>query len=163
MPTRTPPASLGLVAFSFARRSDQQEPNPCNQRLAENVLQIIEKETRPVTVTAQWEVAKALENLGYTVTQVVNLPEDGSYLGSEEVWQAAKARFVDLNVTEVIPVAQPFLQLTKVKRLILKDGYMLTNYPIRKIGFDPAKENTQWWTKGPLRLFLYAALQLLHH
>jgi hypothetical protein len=148
---------IGLVVFSFALR--HQEPSPCNIRLAKSVERIAA--TEQLTIAAQWEVARALRADGFTVTISVEPPADGSYLGSEEVWEEAKALFDTLGITEVIPVANPFLHLWKVRKLIEDDGFTVINKRVGWIGFDSSPQNIQWWCRGPLRLTLYAIRQKL--
>jgi hypothetical protein len=156
----------GIVAFSFALRSEAEEPNPCNIKLAKEVERLVDEELaknpaeRPVIV-AQWEVARQLEADGYDVDMPVNLNQDGTYLDSEGVWKKAVWLFNTLHIRQVIPVAQPFLQMTKIKRMIKADGFVVADRKIKWIGFDNDPRNTQPWTKGPIRLFVYAVRQTL--
>lgn len=148
--------TIGLVAFSFALR--EHEPNPCNIRLAKAVMGIVaEKPT--VAIVAQWEVARQLERDHYSVALTVEPPSDGSYLDSEGVWEAAKVLFEQAGVTQVIPVAQPFLQMAKVKQMIRRDGYEVVSRRMGWIGFD--SKSKQPWTRSPLRLLAYAIKQKL--
>ena len=150
----------GIVVFSFALRSEEEEPNPCNKRLALAAERVIASQGSGATVVAQWEVARKLEPDGYALNHVVNLPADGSYLDSEGVWAEAREVFRQNGVKIVYPIAQPFLQMTKVRKMIEKDGFtvMKSKIGIAEIGFD--KESTQWWTRGSVRLFTYGVLQL---
>lgn len=146
----------GVVAFSFAYRGREAEPNPCNVRLAEAVRRSAEAGT---VVVAQWEVAKALADAGMQVDHVVEQAANDSYLDSDAVWSAARCVFIERQVHEVVPVAQPFLQSFKVKRLIQKDGFQVAPRRVGWIGFDRSRRNQQWWTRGPVRLILYSILQ----
>lgn len=151
----------GMVCFSFALRAEDEEPNPCNIRLAKVAERIVDElGGEEVVVVAQWEIARQLRADGYVVAKSVELPADGSYLGSEDVWEDAKDVFKYYDIEKSIcPVANPFLHLTKVKKMIVADGWWIIDRKIGRIGFD--KLSTQWWTRGPLRLLLYAVLQKL--
>jgi hypothetical protein len=144
----------GLVVFSFALR--EEEPSPCNVRLAEATERILAKAKQlgDVLVVAQWEVAKKLEQDGVGVDLVVLPNTDASYLDTKDVWDQAQNLFQRRGVVTVILVAQPFLHLSKVKQLIHADNYVVdVTYLglIGRIGFD--KESLQSWTRGPVRLF----------
>lgn len=149
----------GIVAFSFAQRAESDEPGPCNVRIAEAVATIVRKQSEPVMIVAQWEVNRELERLGVTVQHVVR-PHEGQYLDSEQVWKEAAAEFSRIGIKRVTPVAQPFLQLAKVNRLIRKDNFSVLRERIGFIGFDRSEKNLQWWTKGRCRLIAYSLLQL---
>lgn len=150
----------GIVAFSFALREESEEPNPCNWRLAREVTLATERESRgPLVVVAQWEIDKALETTNVSPYRTVVRPIPGGYLSSEDVWAQAREVFTSAGVTEVIPVAQPFLQLWKVERMIRKDGFRVQHRHIGRVGFD--KQSKQWWTRGALRLLFYAVLQVI--
>jgi hypothetical protein len=147
----------GLVAFSFALRAIEDEPNPCNRRLAQSVMGIVATEKDDILVVSQWEVSRQLRANGHEPECSVELRPDGSYLDSDIVWDTARKVFERHGISEVIPIAQPILQMTKVKRLIKSDGFVVIERPIGAIGFDA--QSTQWWTRGLLRLLLYAVLQ----
>jgi hypothetical protein len=161
MPSQRTTTVTGVVAFAFAKREDDLEPNPCNERIAENVIRIVSECEMPVYVVAQWEVAQALRSRGLEPDETVDNRSSGGYLDSEGVWAAARSSFRALGLTDVIAVAQPFLHLGKVRRIIRADGYRLPEVSISSIGFDNSGLNLQWWTRGPVRLFIYAARQLL--
>ena len=152
----------GLVVFSFALR--EEEPSPCNVRLAEATERILAKAKRlgDVLVVAQWEVAKKLEQDGVRVDLVVTPNTDGSYLDTKDVWNQAESLFQKKGVMTVIPVAQPFLHLSKVKQLIHADNYVVdVTYLslIGRIGVD--KKSLQSWTRSPFQLLWYAAKQAI--
>lgn len=151
-------APLGIVAYSFALRRRNEEPNPCNVRIAEQVAALARKHPGSVIV-AQWEVALGLARLGVAPDAVVEPRGDGTYLDSNAVWNRAVEVFRPRQVQAVLPVAQRFLQLTKVRRLATRAGFRLEPSRIGAIGFDPSRRNLQWWTRGPVRLLIYAALQ----
>lgn len=147
----------GLVAFSFGLRAIEQEPNPCNIRLAQSVMNILATEKDEVVVVSQWEISRQLRAHGCDPIRSVELRSDGSYLDSETVWRTAREVFEEHGVREVIPVAHPTLQMAKVRRLIKSNGFVVMKEPVGTIGFD--RQSTQWWTRGPLRLLLYAIVQ----
>jgi hypothetical protein len=147
----------GLVVFSFALRAAVEEPNPCNVRLASVVRRIVEREVDQVVVVAQWEVALQLRQYGIPVARVVTPRSDGAYLDSKQVWEQARAEFWDREIDVVIPVAQPFLHLHRVRQLMEADGFSVGRRRIGWIGFD--RRSTQPWTRGPVRLLLYAMRQ----
>lgn len=144
----------GLVAFSFGLC--KQEPNPCNVRIAQEVERIVREEGEPVAVVAQWEVARALKTRPECT---VILHAKGEYLDSEEVMRQAAEFFQRRGIQTVIPVAQPFLQLWKCQGLVERAGFSIARRTVQRIGFCTASE--QWWTRGPIRLLLYAVLQCL--
>ncbi len=149
----------GIVAFSFGQRSDDEEPNPCNIKLAEQVQdQVIKNEG--AVVVAQWEVAKALRIMGVAVHEV-GRSTGGRYVDSEQVWTEAERYLSRHGVTDIIAIAQPFLHLREIRRLIRSSGYRRVKSPVRWIGFDNSPLNTQWHTKGPVRLLIYALLRSL--
>jgi len=151
-----------ILAFSFAL--GEEEPNPCNVRIAKEVERLLHEWTirgNPVFIVAQWEVALQLEADCYEVDLVVS-PGNENYLGSREVWEASKDILMEEDITNVVPVCQ-WLQMFKVRSLISKDGYNVLGEELGKVGFWNSPMNLQWWTKGPVRLCLYAALQGIFH
>lgn len=151
-----------VVAYSFALR--KQEPNPCNVRIAretERIVTELRNAGEEVFIVAQWEVARQLERDGFTADLIVGLLPGNKYLGSAEVWSAAEEFGKSAGVTVAIAVAQPFLHLPMVRRMMRSSGWKVREVPIGKIGFDPSPLNTQWWTRGPKRLVLYSALTLV--
>lgn len=149
----------GIIAFSFALRASEDEPNPCNIRLAEAVKKIAQAEKSPVVIVTQWEIARKLRADGVPVAHSVELRPDGTYLDSDIVWAEAEQVFGQHGVKEVIPVAQPFMQLTKIRMMLNKSGYKILKRKVGWIGFD--KQSSQPWTRGPIRLFIYSVKQLL--
>lgn len=150
-------AQLGVVAFSFGRRDPDQEPNPCNRRLAGATARIVRQSAGPVVLVVQWEVARALPPT--MPVHVVGDAPDGEYLDTERVWQAAAPILHREGVRRVIAVAQPVLHRAKAYRLIRAAGFEPLRAPVGWIGFDSSSRNRQWWTRGPLRLVLYALRQ----
>ena len=148
---------IGIVAFSFARHLIN-EPNPCNVRLAAEIERLIKGAEGSALVVSQWEVNLALPlgTAGYSVIEHRSLDE---YLDSEEVMSQAAEFFRKHNITRVIVVAQPFLQLAKCRKLARTEGFTVIKKKINKIGFY--KDSSQWWTRGPVRLLAYAVLQIL--
>lgn len=148
---------IGLIAYSFAL--GKTEPNPCNVRLARAVERIVREEAvkgNEVIVVAQWEVALALSRKPSLV--VYEHRQKGMYLDSEEVTAQAVSLFEAWKITEVIPVANPFLQLFKCRKLVRNVGLTPLRRRIGWIGFD--KESLQWWTRGPVRLLTGTALHV---
>jgi hypothetical protein len=143
----------GLVAFSFALGA--KEPNPCNMRLALAVKRIIDAEEGRILIVAQWEVALALEQCGVKAHHTI-YQEQGVYLDSHMVMEQAASWLHDCGVTEVIPVAQPFLHLILCQKLVRQHGFILLKRKIGKIGFY--RSSLQWWTRGPVRLLFCTAL-----
>lgn len=152
-------AALGVVAFSFGSRSQAEEPNPCNLRLARAVDRIVAAQDEPVALVAQWEIARGLQHS--RPDRVVGPLPDGRYLDTADVWDDAAPLLREAGVRRVIPVAHPVLHRAKVSRLIRRDGFQVVRVPIGRIGFDSSARNAQWWTRGPLRLGVYAVLQAL--
>lgn len=151
--------ALGVVAFSFGLRPPEQEPNPCNVRLARAVQRVLDETSAPVVLVSQWEVALGLPPSA--ATHVVAPPVDGGYLSTERVWAEAAPLLRQAGVRRVVAVAQPLLHRGKVHRLLRRDGFDPVRLRLGWIGFDSSPDNTQWWTRGPLRLLLYALLQAL--
>ena len=146
----------GLVALSFA--SSENEPNPCNARLARDTRYIVNTEKEEVVTVVQWEIARALKSV--PITHIVEKHrQEGAYLDSDEVMAQAAEVFRERGVTEVIPVANPFLHLTKCRALIRKEGFVPVKRKIGRIGFY--RESSAWWCRGPFHLLLYAVLQKL--
>jgi len=112
-------------------------------------------------VVAQRTVALILEELGVRCHVV---KKRSGYEGSEEVTRQAAEIFRDLEMEEVVPVAQPVLQLIKCAGLIRKAGFAIPSFwrlvwMIGWIGFD--KRSVQPWTRDPFRLVWYTARQIL--
>jgi len=158
---------VGIVGFSFGLRDE--EPNPSNMALAVKLQAITDDlgiDGHVVIVVAQWEITKALDErfgTNFYVDLSVEQHTDGTYLDSDDVWAAAKERFVYEGVTQVIIVAQPFLHLPKLKAMVTKDkdGYEVVDYEIGVIPFDNSDLNTQPWTRSKTALAIYAAKSLL--
>jgi len=81
------------------------------------------------------------------------------YLDSEEITSQATPLFLRHGITKVIPVANPFLHLFKCKKLIRRAGFVSLSRRVGWVGFY--KNSLQWYTRGPIRLLAYAALQFL--
>ncbi len=145
----------GFVIFSFGLRAAEQEPGPCNERLGHEALRLIKHVGDEAVIVAQWEVARGLKALGVGSDLVVE-PSGGGYLDSRGVWEEAKQLFAARGVTEVVPVAHPFLHLNAVKKMIRRDGFRVIDHKIGKIGYDPDPRNTQPWTRSAPALLKYA-------
>ena len=148
-----------MIVYSFAWR--KKGHSPCNIRLAEGAKRIIEAQDEPVLVFAQRTTALVLKELSVEC-QIV--PKRSSYEGSEVLTRQPAEVFKENGITEVIPVAQPFLQLTKCIQLVHKEGFRTPSFfklvsLIGWIGFD--RESVQPWTRGLFRLVFYTARQIL--
>lgn len=165
-----------VMVPSFSLRDD--EPNPCNVRLAEEALRICYELFNigyvPVLV-AQWEVDLALHQqreavsfIDLTLQRVfeeriiiyagsVSQPEDGSYLDTKEVYEKAKQLAEEYECTYFVAVAQPFIHQPYTYWLARKD-FKLIWKRTRWIGFD--KQSTQWWCRSWWQ-FLYQTVRLL--
>lgn len=144
----------GLVAFSFAL--GRKEPNPCNIRLTHAVSRIVGEEGEPVIVVPQWEIALTAPP-SLTIPHVVREHRQaGEYLDSKEVMAQAAEVFRPLGITEVIPVANPFIHLLQCRILVRQFGFIPVKRKIGWIGFY--HDSLQWWTRGPLETTFYSAL-----
>lgn len=154
----------GMIVFSFAFRKEGH--SSCNVRLAQAAKRIVEKiaaeEDEFVVVVAQRTTAAILKELGVPVAHVIKkMP---GYEGSEEVLRQAEEIFrMNPEITEVIPVAQPFLQLTKCVQLVKNAGYVCWSFlrlvwEIGWIGFD--WHSVQPWTRDLFRLVFYTFRQM---
>ena len=153
----------GMIVFSYALRDE--EPNLCNVRLAKAVFRIVDELDEPIVLVSQRTVLLALRQLGAPVAKIHVVEKRlGEYEGSEEVVKQATEVFLERRITEVIPVAQPFLQLTKCVQLVRKAGFRTPSFwklcrMIGWIGFDP--KSKQPGTRGPVRSVLYTIRQML--
>lgn len=145
----------GMIVYSFA--SCAAEPNPCNIRLARAAERIIDTENERLCLVVQWEIWQAIRT--GLAAYIVQEHREGNYLDSEEVTAQAAEIFRSKGIKEVIPVAQPFLLLPKCRWLIRQAGFNPVRRRIGWIGFY--HRSKQWWTRGPIRLLVYAALQLM--
>lgn len=148
----------GLVVFPFGWRGRYFEPNPCNIRLAEEAVRIAENEQEfaKVIPVVPWHVASQLQPLGLRPGLVVGSLADGCNVEHYVLWQAAKKYFGSQGVRNVIPVAQPFLQLRGVKRMIATDGFSVISRRVRWIGFDNHTLNDQLSARSAVALLLEA-------
>lgn len=151
----------GMIVYAYALR--RVEPNPCNIRLARAAQRIItvDGSAEGFYVVAQRSVAKALGQLGIPCIEV---SKSSGYEGSEQVTDFATQIFRSLGITEVVPVAQTFLQINKCIALVKKAGFktwptLQLMRAIGWIGFDP--ESIQPRTRGLIRQVLYTARQIL--
>ncbi|MBI2003448.1 MAG: hypothetical protein HYS78_00485 [Parcubacteria group bacterium] len=148
-----------MIVFSFGWR--RKGHSSCNIRLAKAAKRIIDVADDTVIVVAQRTTTVVLREFGISVEHTVE--RCPGYEGSEEVVRQAAAVFRRYRITEGIPVAQPFLQLTKCVQLVRKAGFMTPSFwklcrMIGWIGFD--RQSAQPWTRGPVRLVLYTFRQM---
>lgn len=149
----------GMIVYSFAWRTKGH--SPCNVRLALAAQHIANSLDEPVRIFAQRTIARVLRERGVECQVVEKRP---GYEGSEEVTCQAAELFRRLGITEVIPVAQPCLQLTKCIRLVRSAGFTTPSFGrliqmIGWIGFDT--QSVQPATRDPFRLVYYTARQIL--
>lgn len=171
-------APVGIVALSYGKRAPRYEPNPVNRKLGDQVIRLIDEywsntearklDPRPVVTVAQWEIAKRVEREShlfwrspFPLDRVVNLKEDGSYLDSKDVLEAAFEEFRAAGVKQVIVVANPFLHLGHVRKMVEAAGFEVLRVEIKPVGFDNSPDQLQWWCKGPVRSIFYAGLQVI--
>ena len=157
-------ATVAVLAASFSLRED--EPNPCNVRIAEEAFRICDELIAAGHVpilSAQWEVDLALherrtaDDFQFLPREVVIdqgvIPyvgsigqlDDGQYLGTREVYDEALKLFREHGCTHFVGVAQPFIHQPYLYAMARKD-FKLIWKRTRKIGFD--KESTQWWCRS---------------
>ncbi|HRN90669.1 MAG TPA: hypothetical protein PK543_03215, partial [Candidatus Saccharibacteria bacterium] len=135
-----------VIGLSYGKRRKENEPNPVNRKLGRELVGVIDdKEWHNLIVVSQWEISLQLETYGYG--SYVNLVVDESfatqkgkkrYLDSEDVVNAAINFVKDkgIGIDGVIVVANPFLHLAAVQKLIRSKGLNVIKYPIEKVGFD---------------------------
>lgn len=150
----------GMIVYSFAWR--RKGHSPCNIRLAKAATRIAKAQSEPVLILAQRTTARILRELGIECHVVQKRP--GVYEGSEEPTRQAVEIFREKGIKEVIPVAQPLLQLTKCIQLVRKEDFRTLSFwklarMIGWIGFDWL--SVQPATRDPFRLVFYTARQIL--
>lgn len=159
-------AIVGVLAASFSLRIE--EPNPCNVRIAEETIRICRELTasgHTVILAVQWEVGLALQqiqSLTYVMPEEklysgwlyfeVGLYEDGSYLGTKELYEDVRVFLKTQGVTHFVGVANPFIHLQYLYWLARKD-FKLMPRAVKWIGFD--KESTQEWCRSPLKFAVH--------
>lgn len=153
---------MGILGFAEGLRVI--EPNPSNIAIAGGVVQAVDYVEScgsvPIVVT-QWEVTIALKELfDFDADMSVELRADGKYRDSRGVWEEAKPEFVREGVTQVIIIAQPYLHLPSLKRMVRADGYEVIEYKFGPIPFDDSDLNTQPWTRNKVAYTKYAVKKL---
>lgn len=154
-------AIVGVLAASFSL--EEQEPNPCNMRLGDEAIrvckQLIEQGHTPI-LAVQWEIGLALQQKGTIeegewrefiqsggwAYEEIGQDEDGSYLGTKEVFERALPFFKKLGATRFVGVANPFIHQPYLYWLARGHGMKLMWRHVRWIGFD--KQSTQWWCRS---------------
>jgi hypothetical protein len=152
-------ARTGLIAFSFGERRPGTGPCPPNVQLAAMVHSLVSSWASPLTIVVQSEIAEHLTD--FVPDLVVESQVAGTYVDSVDVWVQAREFFRGKSIGRVIPVAQPVLHSSYVRRLIRHDGFVVVPVHMTPIGFDGTHENVQWWTRGPVRLCSYALIRPL--
>ena len=152
-------AIVAVLGASFSLR--ENEPNPCNIRLAEELVRIckeLQANGHTPVVAVQWEIFLAFRQL---TTETYFIPEttlyngwycheigqynDGKYLGTKEVLEEAMPFFRSHNATHFVGVANAFIHQPYLYALARKDFSLMPKL-VRGIGFD--KESTQWWCRS---------------
>lgn len=167
-----PNSRPGIVAFSYGKRAERNEPNPCNTLLGDATVSAIDMtkldyDHEPVVVV-QWEISKRIyqsfsDNVWYRVyvhhavtKKNATAKSDGRvYLDTADVWRVAKEIFEKAGVKEVVVIANPFLHLGAIKKMVRADGFTVIDWPMPTIGFDNDPRQLQWWCKGRLRFIAY--------
>jgi hypothetical protein len=161
---------IGVIALSFAKYSEKKEPNPVNIKLAnvvESIVDDIEAFGDDTFVVAQWEIARQLEWDNRPAQLVVTLWDasikDGGrrYLDSADVVRKAFTFFREQGITDVVIVANPFLHLSAVRKMVENAGFtVIRDHKVPPVGFDRSADNLQWWCRGPFQLVAYLVLQV---
>jgi hypothetical protein len=147
---------LGLVAFSYGLEAC--EPSICNRKLAAVIDRIVKSSSEPIRVVAQWEIALALELMGYHNCFIV-WPKPDSYLNSDDVVLEAIPILQKAGITDVIPVAQPLLHYPAAAKKLKDGGFKIIDPHMPKIGHNP--NSLQPWTRSSHALVRYAIRQKL--
>ena len=147
-----------MIVYSFAWR--RKEHSCCNIRLAKAAKRIA-LVSGSFRIVAQRTTAAVLQELG--VKDVFVVKKRPGYEGSKDVTDQAAEVFRAEGITEVIPIAQPLLQLTKCIQLVRKAGFRTLSFwklcrMIGWIGFD--RKSVQPWTRDPVRLVFHAFRQI---
>ncbi|MFA6459398.1 MAG: hypothetical protein WCV79_03320 [Candidatus Paceibacterota bacterium] len=110
-------------------------------------------------MVAQKQVTRGLEQIKVHYAASIEEREHDKCLpfDSEEVMRQATMIFREGRVDEIVPIANPFLHLSKCKRLVRESGFPLRAHRIGHIGFDP--ESELWWTRSASALIIYAIRQ----
>lgn len=148
-----------MIVYSFGWR--RQGHCPCNVRLARAAKRIIETQKEPILVFAQRTTASILKEIG---VECYVVQKQAGYEGSEEPTRQAAKIFEENGIEEVIPVAQPFLHLTKCIFLVQREGFRTMSFwklvrMIGWIGFD--RFSVQPAAKDPFRLIFYTIQQII--
>jgi hypothetical protein len=154
-------ANVAVLGPSFSLR--ENEPNPCNILIAEEVLRICHKlaqEGHNPVVVNQWEVGLAFRSHGTLLERdshkeliasgawpylEIGQYNDGRYLGTKELINEALPFFAKFNATHFVAVANPFVHQQYTYWLARKH-FKLMLRRVNWIGFD--KESTQWWCQS---------------
>jgi len=163
--------TTGILAFSFAKRSAHEEPNPVNINLAkatEKAVDHFRALGEDTVVVAQWEIARQLTYDNYRVDRTVtqhhaSIKEDSKrYLNSDDVLREAQQLFGEREIKKVFVVANPFLHLPTIQKRVAAQGFtVIRDHKISSVGFDRDPRNLQWWCRGPVELGIYSAIQVV--
>lgn len=156
-------APIGIVGLSYGKRDI--EPSPVNRKLAIQLIEIVGALRSPIVTVAQWEIAKHVATydrfVPTPIDRVVDKKADGSYLDSKDVLEAAFEEFRAKDVKLVIVVANPFLHLAHVRKMVERAGFTVLATKMESVGFDNSPLQLQWWCRGPIRSIFYAGLQVI--
>ena len=150
-----------VVVYSFGG-SPRYGPGAANKKLAAIALRIAQNNPSGLVLVAQDYLEEPLREFGgiSLVGLVVRKHRTkGAFLGTEEVTAQAVAYLHTQGIRRVVLVAHPFLHRFKCRKLLLRSGFSVKCAKTGFVPFDPGGEG--WWVRGPLRLLLYAVLQVL--
>ncbi len=131
-----------VLAFSFGSRA--REPGLSNEAMAEVIRRLA-----PDVISVQWEIGRALRNLGITPHhEVLAHRRNGRYLDTEEV-ASQMLNFLqasNLQNETVSVVAHPD-HLSRCVKILRKLGITAVVLVRADIPYDP--QSQQIWTRSP--------------
>lgn len=143
-----------IVAYSFGfRKYGAGESNKALARSVKKVYSITN-----VLLILQKEIAQCIDFKSVPVLVIEKHRRLWQYLDTEEVTEQAAKYMKRKKISHVFLVAHPFLHRKKCKKLLRKHGFKVFTIKTGWVPFD--KYSEKWWTRGPLRLILYAVLQI---
>lgn len=141
-----------IVAFAFGFNGEKEigKSNECLKQTLEKIYNIHPE----AHVIVQEELAVPFASL-----VIKKHREQEKYLDSEEIAVQAACFLLDKSPMKewtIHIIAHPFLHQHKCSKLF--PGFKVDVIKIEKVPFD--KNALQWYARGPIRLLLYAVLQL---
>ena len=143
--------TTGILAFSFAKRSAHEEPNPVNINLAkatEKAVDHFRALGEDTVVVAQWEIARQLTYDNYRVDRTVtqhhaSIKEGGKrYLNSDDVLREAQQLFGEREIKKVFVVANPFLHLPTIQKRVAAKALPLSATTRSRVSVSTATQGT---------------------